>query len=84
MFAAGKSARLRFESLNQFRHRLTSVRNQILRTACEIRDGYLADVNAKVLIKRGEDFAKLHGPFHRFAAQTIRRGDDPASMWSEG
>src|SRR5688572_30392293 len=47
------------KSLNQFRHGLTSISDQVLRTACEVREGYLADVDAKVLVKRGEHFAKL-------------------------
>src|SRR5437870_4882690 len=62
--------------LNQFGHWLTSVRDQVLRPACEVREGYLADVNPKVVIKRGEHFAKLHGTLRSFAAQAIRRADD--------
>src|SRR5207247_3009117 len=41
-------------ALNQFRHRLASIGDQVLRTAGEVWDGYLTDVNAQVVIKRGE------------------------------
>src|SRR5438552_6276055 len=64
------------KSLNQLRHRLTSIRDQVLRTACEVREGHLADVDAQVVIKRGEHFAELHWTLCSFAAQAIRGADD--------
>src|SRR5205823_4519779 len=63
------------KGLNQFRDWLTAVGDQVLRTAREVGEGYLANVNAKVPIKRGEHFAKLHGTLRRFATQAISSAD---------
>src|SRR5215472_4231374 len=63
-------------SLNQFRHRLTSSLDQVLRAAREVWNRDLADVDAKIVIKRGEHFTKLHRTLGSLAAETIRCADD--------
>src|SRR5690242_9033663 len=57
--------------LNQFRHRLTTSLDEVLWTPSQVRESHLADVNAKIMIKRREHFPKLHRTFGRFAAEPV-------------
>src|SRR5262249_50074223 len=61
---------------HQLPHRQGAVRDEESRAPGEIGDGRLADVNAEIVVKRGEDFSKSNRPFAGFAAETIGRADD--------
>src|SRR5207302_978047 len=77
-FGFGNSFGIRISSFgisNQFLHWLTAGIDEILRAACQIRDGGLAYVDAEVVVKRREDIAEQHGTFGGFAAPTVRRAD---------
>ena len=69
-------------SLNKFWHRLTPGLDQVLGTACEVGKRYLADVNAEVVIKRGEHFTELDRALVSFSAQAIGCAEVRATLIS--
>src|SRR5262249_40150743 len=61
-------------------HGLQTVLDEELRTAIQIWHGDLVHVDAEAVVKRGEDFAELHGAFHGFAAQTVGGANDVSRL----
>src|SRR5438874_8324186 len=71
-------------ALNHFAQRLATGIDQMLWAASQVGHGHLVDVDAEVVIERGEHGPKLHWPFSRFAAKAISRADDLAGLHASG
>src|SRR5262245_41481730 len=67
-------------STHELPHGLQSILDEELRTAIEVRDRDFVYVEAEAVIEGDEDFAELHGAFHRFASQAIGRADDASGL----
>ncbi|MEY5016815.1 MAG: hypothetical protein RIS92_3173 [Verrucomicrobiota bacterium] len=67
---------LRVQPLDKFLDWGDAGFDEVLRAALSIEDGGLAEVDAHVVVKGGEDLLKLHGPFGYFAADAIGCSDD--------